>query len=113
MAQGKDDSGNGGHGGGQGSGGGNQGPGGGQGGGNQGKKYKVKVENDVYEWPSQFITGAQVRTLGPGIPESMDLFLKIHGKAGRLIKNDDTVDLNEPGIEKFYAQEASSEAGLH
>lgn len=76
------------------------------------KKWKIKVENDVYDWDSQFITGAQVRALGPGIPESMDLFLKVPGKPGRLIKNDDTVDLDEqPGIEKFYAQESSSEAG--
>lgn len=76
------------------------------------KKWKIKVENDVYDWDSQFITGAQVRALGPGIPESMDLFLKVPGKPGRLIKNDDTIDLDEqPGIEKFYAQESSSEAG--
>lgn len=76
------------------------------------KKWKIQIENDVYEWDSQFITGAQVRTLGPGIPESMDLFLKIPGKPGRLIKNEDTVDLDEqPGIEKFYAQESGSEAG--
>ncbi|MDB5556027.1 MAG: hypothetical protein JWL86_6011 [Rhizobium sp.] len=96
----------------QGSGGGGQG--GGQGpSGNQGKKWKVKVENDQYDWPSQFITGKEVRSLGPGIPESMDLFLKIKGSAGRLIKDADRVDLDEPGIEKFYAQEASSEAGLH
>jgi hypothetical protein len=76
------------------------------------KKHKIKVENDVYEWDSQFITGAQVRALGPGIPDSMDLFLKVQGHPGRLIKNDDSVDLDQhPGIEKFYAQESSSEAG--
>lgn len=76
------------------------------------KKIKFKVENETYEWDSRFITGAQVRALGPGIPESMDLFLKIHGQPGRLVKNDDSIDLEQqPGIEKFYAQDASSEAG--
>lgn len=76
------------------------------------KKRKIKVENDVYDWDSQFITGAQVRALGPGIPDSMDLFLKVPGQPGRLIKNDESVDLDQqPGIEKFYAQESSSEAG--
>ncbi|MFK4719446.1 hypothetical protein ABIE89_000546 [Bradyrhizobium niftali] len=74
-------------------------------------QQKLQVENDVYEWNSQFITGAQVRALGPGIPESMDLFLKIKGKAGQLVKDTDSIDLGQPGIEKFYAQEASSEAG--
>lgn len=46
------------------------------------KKRKIKVENDVYDWDSQFITGAQVRALGPGIPDSMDLFLKVPGQPG-------------------------------
>jgi hypothetical protein len=93
---------------------GNSGPGnGGSGNGNHGnKKYKIQVENEVYEWDSQFITGAQVRTLGPGIPENMDLFLKLPGKPGRLVRDEDVVDLDEHnGIEKFYAQDSASEAG--
>ena len=75
------------------------------------KGYKLKVENVVYDWSEQFITGAQVRGLGPGIPDGMDLFLKEKGKAGRLIQNDTKVDLSDHGIERFYAQNASSEAG--
>jgi hypothetical protein len=67
----------------------------------------------VYDWDSQFITGAQVRSLGPGIPGSMDLFLKTPGQPGRLVKNDETIDLDQnPGIEKFYAQPSGSEAGI-
>ena len=75
------------------------------------KEFKFKIENDTYNWPTQFITGKDVRSVGPGIPESMDLYLKVRGAPGRLVKNDDKVDLEEPGIEKFYAQDASSEAG--
>ena len=75
------------------------------------KEFKFKIENDTYNWPTQFITGKDVRGVGPGIPESMDLYLKVRGAPGRLIKNDDKVDLDESGIEKFYAQDASSEAG--
>jgi hypothetical protein len=75
------------------------------------KGYKLKVENKEYDWPEQFITGRDVRALGPGIPEGMDLFLKEKGKVGRLIALDEPVDLDSPGIEKFYAQDASSEAG--
>ena len=75
------------------------------------QKYKFKIENDTYEWENQLITGAQVRTVGPGIPATMDLYLKVAGSAGRLIKGEDTVDLGERGIEKFYSQDASSDAG--
>jgi hypothetical protein len=76
------------------------------------KKYKFKIENETHEWDSQFITGAEVRSIPPGIPDNMDLFLKEKGKVGRLIKNDDTVDLSEDkGIEKFYTQESKSTPG--
>jgi len=75
------------------------------------KEYKFKIENDTYEWDEKLITGHEVREVGPGIPESMDLFLKEEGKTGRLIENDEKIDLSEPGIEKFYSQESSSDAG--
>ena len=75
------------------------------------KKYHFKIENDTYDWPTQIITGAEVRGVGPGIPEGMDLFVKRKGKPGVLVANSDQFDLEEPGIEKFYAQDASSEAG--
>lgn len=75
------------------------------------KKYHFKIENDTYESPNQFITGAEVRGVGPGIPDTMDLFIKHKGKPGVLVANDDKFDLDETGIEKFYAQDASSEAG--
>jgi len=75
------------------------------------KKYKFKIENEMHEWPNQFITGREVRDIEPGIPDTMDLFLKLRGAPGKLIKDDDRIDLDDKGIEKFYAQDASSEAG--
>ncbi|MER9331464.1 multiubiquitin domain-containing protein [Mesorhizobium sp. M0488] len=77
------------------------------------EKYKFKIENESYEWSNQFITGAEVRGLGPGIPDSMDLYMKVAGQPGRLVGADDPIDLRQRGIEKFYAQDASSEAGNH
>jgi hypothetical protein len=75
------------------------------------KVWHLKVENEPYTWPKQFISGAEVRTLGPGIPENMDLYVKRRGAPGALVRNDQEVDLDDAGIDKFYAQDASSEAG--
>lgn len=75
------------------------------------QKFHFKIENTPYTWDQQFISGAEVRNVGPGIPESMDLFVKIKGKPGRLVPNDEKFDLTDVGIEKFYAQESSSSAG--
>ena len=73
--------------------------------------WTFKVENETYHSPKQIITGADVRAAGPGIPATMDIYIKEKGKPGRLIKDTDKVDLDEKGVEKFYSQEASSEAG--
>jgi|WetSurMetagenome_2_1015567.scaffolds.fasta_scaffold00300_4 hypothetical protein len=75
------------------------------------EKFKFKIENTMYEWDKQFITGREVRDIGPGIPDNMDLYLKVAGKPGRLIGHDESVDLGAPGVEKFYSQESSSTAG--
>lgn len=77
-----------------------------------GQKFKFKIENEMHDWPTQFITGAEVRAIPPGIPASMDLFLKRPGKPGELVENDQQVDLDPSGIEKFYSQVADSTPGL-
>jgi hypothetical protein len=76
------------------------------------KKFKLKIENEVHEWPTQFITGAEIRTIPPGIPDNMDLFVKRRGNPGVLVNNQDSFDLDEPGIEKFYSQVADSSPGI-
>ncbi len=76
------------------------------------QKYNFKIENTVYHWEAEFITGRQVRSLGPGIPDNMDLYLKVQGKPGRLVGNDESIDLKMPGIEKFFSQQSSSTAGI-
>jgi len=74
--------------------------------------FKFKIENETYDWPSQFITGAEVRGVPPGIPSNMDLFVKRRGAPGKLVTNDDSFDLDEPSIEKFYSQVADSSPGV-
>jgi len=74
--------------------------------------YKFKIENESHEWPNQFITGVEVRSVPPGIPDNMDLYVKETGKTGRLVKNDDRIDLSDKGVEKFYSQDTNSGAGI-
>ena len=74
-------------------------------------QFPFKIENETYHWPQPIITGRDVRGQGPGIPAEMDLYLKVKGQAGRLIGLDEEVDLSDAGLERFYAQNASSEAG--
>ena len=61
------------------------------------RKYPLKVENNPISGTNPLSLGRDVRGLGPGIPNEMDLYLKEKGKPGRLIGLDDKVDLTEPG----------------
>ena len=77
-------------------------------------RTRARRDGDHYilDGTKQFISGAEIRKLGPGIPANMDLYLKRAGKPGVLIDNNDApIDLDEKGLEKFYAQDSSSEAG--
>lgn len=74
--------------------------------------WKFKIENETHDWPNQFITSSEVRAVPPGIPDNMDLFLKRRGAPGKLVGNTDSINLDEPGIEKFYSQVADSSPGI-
>lgn len=76
------------------------------------EKYKFKIDNEVQEWDKPFITGAEIRAIPPGIPSTMDLFIKYPGKPGELVENDKVINLSEPGIEKFYTQASQSTPGF-
>lgn len=68
----------------------------------QGKTYKFKVRNEVFETENRFITGREVlEAAGLVPPSAYKLDLKTTGNHYREIGLEDTVDLSNPGIEKF------------
>lgn len=67
-----------------------------------GKKYKFMVRNNVFETENRFITGEEVlKTAGLIPPGAYKLDLKMKGNRYREIGLNETVDLSDPGIEKF------------
>jgi hypothetical protein len=65
---------------------------------------KFKINNEVYAWHQQYITGAEVKHLA-GISENEILFLEIKNPwEDELIENETRVDLARPGIERFYSK---------
>ena len=67
-----------------------------------GKKYKFMVRNNVFETENRFITGEEVlKTAGLIPPSAYKLDLKMKGNRYREIGLNETVDLSDPGIEKF------------
>lgn len=68
------------------------------------KSLKLKIDNRVYDWHEQYITGAELKQLG-NIPTEELLFLAIKKPwEDELIENDTNVNLARPSIEHFYSK---------
>lgn len=65
-------------------------------------KYKFMVRNQLFETQNRYVTGREVlETAGLRPPSAYKLDLKMKGNRYREIQLDETVDLSDPGIEKF------------
>lgn len=69
---------------------------------------KLIIDQKVFEWNQQYITGREVRELG-NISEDVEVFLKISPPwTDEPVTVDANIDLTRPGIEHFYSVEKVS-----
>lgn len=67
------------------------------------KQYNVTVDGKTYHSTTPTLTGAQIKALA-GIDPSFALFLEGHGGAADTqIRDDQQVNLEDHGREKFYS----------
>jgi hypothetical protein len=69
----------------------------------QGKTYHFFVDGKQYEWTQQYITGTQLRAVAH-IEPNVGIFLEEHDhdKPDRQVNDTSSINLAEPGVEKFY-----------
>lgn len=53
------------------------------------------VDGTPYSWPQETISGEDIRKIA-GIPENVDLFLKVPGHPDKLVEKTTIVPLEEP-----------------
>ncbi len=74
----------------------------------RGRRYQFSVNDQSYESDDPTLTGAQVKVKA-SIDPSDGLFLEgRRGHSDRQIADGETVDLREPGREKFYTMPAAN-----
>jgi len=67
------------------------------------------INSKGYEWPEQYITGAEIRKLG-AIPAEDEIFLKIKEPwTDESIDDSTKVDLARPGLEHFFSKEVEKQ----
>ncbi len=69
----------------------------------EGDKFKFFVNGVKFEVDKPSITGAEIKTKA-GIDPGFGLFLEVHGPDAedKKIADSDSVNLADPGVEKFY-----------
>jgi len=77
------------------------------------KSYKFKVNDKDFTSEQPTVTGAQIKQIADVAP-NYQLYLEVPGakKEDRLITDGMTVNLAEPGIEKFYTVPAATFGAL-
>jgi hypothetical protein len=75
------------------------------------KKYKVRIDRDPFIVDHRKITGEELFKLAQKSPEKWRMHQKLHGGQMEEIKVGDTVDLGEPGVERFVTMELTQGDG--
>lgn len=74
-------------------------------------QFKIKIDQKPYEWPEQFITGAQVKQIA-NVDMSYGVWLDVHGPGDdQLIDDNEQVDLRPPGREHFFTAPTQTTEG--
>jgi hypothetical protein len=71
------------------------------------KKFKIKVDNQIFEFDKSIVTGSEILTKAGKTPiECYSLYQKFKGCDFEKISLDEPVDLSKPGLEQFTVKEA-------
>jgi hypothetical protein len=75
------------------------------------KPYKLVVDQKQHEWPEKLISGSQIKTLA-NVDQSYGVWQQLPGPDDPEIGDNETVDLSEPGKERFFTGKKTTTEGL-
>lgn len=77
----------------------------------KGKKYRIRVDKERFTVDSSRIKGKEILGLVGKTPEKYNLYQHIRGERPKLIDADQTVDLTNPGVERFSTMKIENTEG--
>jgi hypothetical protein len=75
------------------------------------RRYRIRIDKENYETSAQTLTGTQILDLAKKTPDKYLLYLHTRGGQTRAIGAVDTVDLTEPGVERFSTMKIENSEG--
>lgn len=70
------------------------------------RSFRLAVDGDPFDWPARFITMATLRKVR-GLGDDKVILLEKVDEADQVIEDDDLIDLNEPGVERFKTRKGT------
>lgn len=74
------------------------------------KTFKLIIDHRPFEWPEPYITGAQIKKLA-GVDPSYGVWQELPGPEDPPVEDDQKVDLQEPGRERFFTGKKTTREG--
>lgn len=75
------------------------------------KPDHIFIDQKRYEWVDPTITGAQIKQLAGVDPQTYDAWQDVPGPEDILLGDNDSVDLTQPGVEKFFTGKKTTTEG--
>lgn len=77
------------------------------------RSYRLAIDGDALDWPNRFITAATLRKL-VDLDSKKVVYLEKADEPDRLLAEDELVDLDQPGVEKFRSgKDRPKEQNVH
>lgn len=77
--------------------------------GDENKTLRITINDKKYDWPNQYITGAEIRKLAQ-IPETDEVYLSVKKPwEDELITKETRVNLARPEVEHFFSEPKDKE----
>ena len=75
------------------------------------KIHKYSIDGNTFETSNPIIKGSDLRSQGK-VPADYEVYLEVNGPGDdEFIRNDQEVDLSQPGKEKFYSSKPTTNNG--
>lgn len=72
------------------------------------RSFRLVIDGRRFEWGAPLITGLKLKERAGVDPQTYGVWLEVRGGEDRPIENTETVDLEEPGVERFFTAPQSN-----
>lgn len=75
------------------------------------RSFRFVIDGRRFEWGAPLITGLKLKQLAGVSPQAYGVWLEVRGGEDRPVDNTETVDLQAPGVERFFTGKKTTTEG--